>query len=105
MILLHIIYRFPLQHDFELSGYPSMEQGVTVASNPTYDPLDGDLVKYELPANDPFSASKPVYQDPEPSSDMLKGKDEHDCIPAKFTDSYDDAIAKAGDILSPSTSS
>lgn len=83
-----------------------MDQGVSVASNPAYDPLDdGDSVKYELPRSDPFSVSNPVYQDHEPSSDMLKGDHEYDYIPAMFTDGQQRPIsgsshpfAKAGGI-------
>ena len=88
-----------------------------MVSNPAYDPFDdGDSVKYELPPNDPFSVSNPVYQDHEPPSHMLKDNHEYDYIPAMLPGgrqqwplggSNDDPFATVGDlpqISRPSTS-
>ena len=61
-------------------------QGLSVASNPAYEPFYDDSVKVsldELPPNDSYDNK--TCQDYEPSFKVLEDDHEYDYIPATFT--------------------
>ena len=73
----------------ELSEYTPIDvQGVSVASNPAYEPFYDDSVKVpldKLPPNDSFYDNNQTCQDYEPFSKVLEDDHEYDYIPATFT--------------------